>query len=107
METPNIVITLEEAQKRAQKWRDGSVQGNDFKGSLISKETLVGLMGEDGQNGIRAYNGIDDQGEYKLLLVAVDSKGNDLIDENGGFYIYDFTTPCPTGCDINSPLYTL
>lgn len=100
-------ISLEEAQARAVRWRSKSVEGNEFKGSLISKDDLKGLISEIGENGVRAYNGINDLGDFKLMIVAVDKNGNDLIDEDKGLYIYDFTKPCPSDCDNNSPLYKL
>ena len=30
-----------------------------------------------------------------------------MIDDANKQFIYDFTQPCPSTCDINSPLYTL
>ena len=106
LKTRNI-ISLKKAQERAKSWRAASIEGNNFKGSLISKEDLQGLVSEIGENGIRAYNGINAEGVYKLMIVAVDANGNDLVNEKNGHYIYDFTQPCPDTCDINSPLYTL
>jgi hypothetical protein len=53
--------------------------------------------------GVRGYLGIKEDGEYKLMLVAVDSDGSDMVDDG----IYDMTKPCPSFCDIKSPLYTL
>lgn len=106
-QSSTTTISLVEAQTRATRWRAQSIEGNNFKGSLISKEDLQGLVNEIGENGVRAYNGINDKGEYKLMIVAVDENGNDLIDDKNGFYIYDFTTPCPDKCDINSPMFTL
>lgn len=101
------IISLLDAQTRIQRWLDKSVKGSDFKASLISQDDLKGLMDEIGENGIRAYNGIDDNGAYKLIIVAVDANGKDLIDPENGFNIYDFTLPCPATCDVNSQLFTL
>lgn len=100
-------ITLQEAQERAARWRAQTIEGANFKGSLISQLDLKGLVSEIGENGIRAYNGINAEGVYKLMIVAVDVNGNDLIDDKNGDYIYDFTVPCPEKCDINSPMFTL
>jgi hypothetical protein len=99
-------ITLLEAKARAKRWRENTLKGTDFKASLISQADLTGLMAEIGETSIRAYNGIDSAGDYKLMIVAVDENGNDLIDDSKGQYIYDFTMPCPKICDINSPLYS-
>jgi hypothetical protein len=41
------------------------------------------------------------------MLVGVDSNGDDMIDSQKGYEIYDFTQPCPDKCDIKSPLFNL
>jgi hypothetical protein len=97
-------IKLEEAQKWAQNWR--KKQPDVIKAFLIPREDIIALYENITQNGaqdVRGYLGIRDTGEYKMMFVAVDSKGNDMIDLG----IYDMTKPCPDYCDINSPLYTL
>jgi hypothetical protein len=101
------IISLAEAQARIKRWLDATVQGPDFRASMVSQADLTGLMAEIGESGIRCYNGIDDTGAYKLIIVAVDANGNDLWDSSQGDNIYDFTTPCPQICDRTSPLYTL
>lgn len=76
--------------------------------------------------GVRAYFAINEADEdlpddITALIVPVDLKGNDIIitpdglprngnanglgDDDPSTEIYDFTTPCPTECDVNSPLY--
>ena len=55
-----------------------------------------------------AYVGIDpESGLQKLMLVGVDAKGDDMIDAQKGYDIYDFTQPCPDKCDVKSPLFNL
>ncbi len=102
---PTNTIDLATAQAWAKKWRD--IPTNTVKAHLIPQFNVTQLLAEEGCQDIRAYIGIDDAGVTRLMLVAVDEHGNDLIDAANGFYIYDFTTPCPPGCDVNSPLYTL
>jgi len=97
-------ITLQTAQEWAKNWRDD--QPDVVKAFLIPKNDIIDLYNHITQGGgqdVRGYLGIRDDGEYKLMLVAVDSQGSDLIDLG----IYDMTTPCPKVCDVNSPLYTL
>jgi hypothetical protein len=97
-------ISLETAQRWATNWREK--QPDIVKAFLIPQEDILELykhITEGGGQDVRGYLGIKDDGEYKLMLVAVDSKGNDLIDLG----IYDMTKPCPDSCDIDSPLYTL
>ena len=97
-------ITLETAQEWASNWRKDQV--DNLKAFLIPQEDILELydtITKQGGKDVRGYLGIEDNGEYKLMLVPVDSQGNDMI--NLG--IYDMTTPCPNKCDVNSPLYTL
>ncbi len=105
MATVTNTIPLATAQSWAAKWRNDPQ--NIVKAYLIPQADITELMGEDNVQDVRAYCGIDDNGEYKLMLVGVDKNGNDLIDDAAGAYIYDFTHPCPNVCDVNSPLYTL
>ena len=44
--------------------------------------------------------GVDTTGMQKLMFVVVDGNGNDMTGT-----IYCGTKPCPSDCDINSPLY--
>lgn len=67
---------------------------------------------------VRAYLGMDnstDVSTLKLVLVPVDDSNLDILsievpDGSGGLVsqssIYDFTTPCPQVCDIDSPLFS-
>lgn len=99
------VITLETAQNWATRWR--SNPENTVKAHLIPQADITELMAEDDVQDVRAYIGVDAAGVNKLMLVGVDKDGNDLIDDQCQQYIYDFTKPCPSTCDVNSPLYTL
>lgn len=67
---------------------------------------------------VRAYLGMSDPTDIstlKLVLVPVDNTNTDVLsipvpDGSGGLVnqssIYDFTSPCPQNCDINSPLFS-
>lgn len=97
-------IDLETAQEWATNWR--KEQPDTVKGYLIPQEDIITLYKQittGGGQDVRGYLGIRNDGEYKLMFVPVDSKGNDLIDLG----IYDMTKPCPDCCDVNSPLYNL
>lgn len=62
---------------------------------------------------VRAYLSMAIPGDVtslKIILVPVDAAGNDILsipDNTGAAQstIYDFTSPCPQLCDINSPLF--
>lgn len=98
-------ITLEQAQKWAEKWRDSPNQ--DIIAFFIPEIDLTQVMAEKETVNVRTYLGIDELGNCKLMIVGVDAENNDLIDEEKGQYIYDFTQGCPKNCDINSPLFKL
>lgn len=67
--------------------------------------------------GVRAYFAVKASDEelpddITALIVPVDLQGNDIVIAPGGAVggedeteIYDFTKPCPTECDPNSPLF--
>jgi hypothetical protein len=96
-----ILIPIDDLLAIAQKYTIIDDEGN-------VKSTL---------KGVRTYFAIkvtdqDLPDEVTALVVAVDLKGNDLINTTVGLggdeeesEIYDFTTPCPTECDTESPLY--
>lgn len=98
-------ISLETAQDWARTFRLNP--SNIIIGHLIPRIDLEQLLSCKGGLDVRAYYGIDDRGEQKLMLVSVDAMGNDLINEKLDQLIYDQTTSCPPSEDINSPLNTL
>lgn len=100
------IISLGDAQKWAKNWRSKS--NNTVFAYLIPREDFVDLLGIPNVVNIRAYAGINPEtNEDKLMLVGVDANGLDLINAKAGHYIYDFTTPCPSFCDLKSPLFNL
>ena len=66
---------------------------------------------------VRAYLGMSDPTDIstlKLVIVPVDKTNTDILsipvpDGSGGLVdqssVYDLTSPCPSICDINSPLF--
>ncbi|WP_395064022.1 hypothetical protein [Flavobacterium sp.] len=96
------VISLETAQNWALKWR--SNPAHIVKAFLIPQVDITQLMEERDVQDVRAYVGIDELGNHKLMLVGVTTDGKDLIDYDNGHYIYDYTTTCPQYCDLESPM---
>ena len=99
---PNT-ISIEEAQRWVQRWRTSS-EILELKGFWIPGADLTDVMAEEDVVDARTYMAIDDNDEFHLLIVGVDSAGNDLIDYDNGQYIYDFTKPCPSVCSNTGPL---
>lgn len=98
-------IPLKQAKEWAATWRKKS--NIDIRSFLIPNIDVTQILDVDKNADIRAYVGINDKGEPTLMLVRVDEGGNDMIDEENGDPIYDFTRPCPSDCDPKSPLNTL
>ncbi|MGF1923604.1 MAG: hypothetical protein ACQUHE_05455 [Bacteroidia bacterium] len=127
-------IPVNEAVARVTRFREKMIQSAAIPESNIPRAILIPI--EDLMSIIQKYTTVDDEGnvrstlkgvrtyfaikatdqdlpdEVTALVVAVDLKGNDLIntgsglgDDEEGSEIYDFTAPCPDICDPSSPLY--
>ena len=89
--------------------------------AIVSKYQTITPKGDItvALKGVRAYFAVNKDDEdlpddITALIVPVDLKGNDIIntpagiglgEDEGGSEIYDFTTPCPSECDVDSPLF--
>lgn len=114
-------ICLDTAEAWTSAWRGQSgtfTDHTDLKGFLIPLEDLKEVIAEPNVANVRAYIGIDiaDDNEPHLIIVGVNSAGEDIIykaagkgcvDSDGTVNtgLYDFSDPCPTTCDTKSPLY--
>lgn len=98
-------ISLELAQEWAERWKNTQENGEtpNFTAFLIPGIDVLQALEPEEAVSVRTYLGIDDTDMVKLMIVGVDSEGNDLIDESRGFYIYDFTSLCPPYCTKNPP----
>ncbi len=99
---PADVISKDDAIAYASAWQ----LNHGIKGFLVPLNDFKKITEEKGVDSARVYMGLK-EGKEVLMFVGVDSAGNDMIDYDGEekFYIYDFSSPCPTMCDVNSPLY--
>jgi hypothetical protein len=101
---PPNAIPLTTASLWTQNWRDRK-EIADIKGFFIPMIDVNEVTEELGVTNVRGYLGINDQTEeFHFLIVGVDSKGNDMIDENEGQFVYDYTKPCPQQCGDNNVL---
>jgi len=107
-------ISLKTAKFWAKTWRSKESTYNKYhecKAFNIPKIDLQEVLAEKGVASIRAYLGVDKNGEEKLMIVGVNAQGKDMLTlakdgtlaVNGGD-IFDFTRPCPSECDPDSPL---
>lgn len=98
-------ITLETAQKWAASWKKSQQKRTEapVTAFLIPGIDVTQVMNEREVEDVRAYLGIDNENTERLMIVGVDANGNDMIDESKGYYIYDFSLPCPTKCNGKAP----
>jgi len=94
---PPKAIPLATAAAWTLAWRERKKIEN-IDGYFIPMEDIDEARSETGITNMRGYMGIDDKGVNHLLLVGVDNKGNDMIDEEAGQFVYDYTKPCPQQC---------
>lgn len=100
MELPKHAVPLETAIKWIKNWQlKELISGLEIKAHMIPQKDVYDIFTKDPNvENLRGYNAIDDDGVYKFLLVGVDDKGDDIVDYDNGYYVYDMTTPCPSVC---------
>lgn len=89
-----------------QKWSGNYIQENQdgTQAHFFGREIINQILAEEGCVGIRMYYALDDDGNRQILLVGVDSEGNDLLPSaggriaDGGNTVADMSWPCPTYC---------
>jgi hypothetical protein len=91
-------ITLQEGVDLTKRYQ--SLFAGGVKGVYISQSSLQDLLGQSTAVGVRIYFGLTSGLKMTCVLVAVNSNGEDL---SAGI-IVDQGSPCPPGCDPNSPL---
>lgn len=107
-------IQVQQAMDWCQRWKENGsrfLNENSLKAFLIPGIDLTQVLSIEGVQDVRTYFGVDRDNIPHLLVVGVDAEGNDLINSDelvnvqNGWYIYDFTLPCPKTCDVKSPLF--
>jgi hypothetical protein len=111
-------ITLEQGVDFTTNWRNymEAQGGGDFiQAFYIPLDDIMNLSAITQQyqgQGVRAYIGLEkanDPSTAKLVLVPTSGPepGADVLQtpETGDSTIFDFTSPCPSACDVGSPLF--
>lgn len=70
---------------------------------FFDKQDVLDLLNQDDCQGLRVYYSMDEAHNFHLLLVGVDSEGEDIIDSNEPL-ILDEGIKCPPTCPVNSEL---
>jgi hypothetical protein len=86
-------VTLNDASRWTANYRN-TIQPGDVIAFAAGKEKLIELLNQDECLGARIYYAINDNGEKNLVIVGVDSNGDDMT--NG--LIMDNLIPCPKFC---------
>lgn len=85
------------------------------KAGFFYAKGLAELLAQPGVHGMRIYHGLDKNGAYRMVLVGVDEKGNDIVKAApkrgtakaraaGDAFLLDTHFPCPPYCATDSPL---
>ena len=99
-------ISLQEAQTWASTWNTEKLnffQRKDLKAFAIDQQILNDVLAPEGVVGIRTYLGLDANMDPHLMIVGIDANGNDLINPQSGYHIYNFSIACPSACSSSSP----
>lgn len=106
MDQSAYLIPLQTAENWTSAWQ--TANPGSTKAFKIDIAEVSNMLEEAGTTAIRLYFGLDN-GVEKLVLVAVNANGQDIINPTVGGQIisgtYDFCAPCPPTCDQSSPLF--
>jgi hypothetical protein len=91
-------ISLDSARKYIKNLEQDASQMK-VKGGMFHREAFEKLLAQQGVVGIRYYYAKTDDGTPTLVLVGVDSTGNDMT-----ALIEEMSYPCPPYCDARSSL---
>jgi hypothetical protein len=118
------IISIKDAAQLAANFRKGRVALNrqlkdtaflntSFNMPLaeaFNRDAVVALLDQKGAKGVRIYLGQDAKGLVRLVLVAVNDKGNDIIGKNGRImkltqndgdaFALESGQRCPTLCSV-------
>ena len=110
-------IALKEAIDLTQRFRKAAPASEH--GGFYWAEGLLAVLKQPGCVGIRYYHGLSAEGQYRIVLVGVDARGNDITAPTtapqsaraatasagtGAAILLDHHFPCPPYCPVGSPL---
>jgi hypothetical protein len=96
----NHLISIDQAAKYVQNFKNFP-KAPTTRGGYFGRNIFEKILAQSGCVGIRYYYGLDDSGMPVLVLVGVNSGGNDLT--NGP--IGELSQPCPPYCPEPNQLY--
>ena len=100
----------------ATRLKDSSYIVNFPLAERFNRDAILALLDQNGAKGVRIYLGEDRKGPVKMVIVAVDSLGNDITGRksnivkpasngsSGDGVVLEAGQRCPTLCNTNSVL---
>ncbi|MEN9973662.1 MAG: hypothetical protein RIS20_2009 [Bacteroidota bacterium] len=86
-------VTLSDASRWTANYRN-TIQSGEVIALAAGKDKLIELLDQSECMGVRMYYAINDEGEKNLVIVGVDSNGDDMVDG----LLLDRLIPCPKMC---------
>jgi hypothetical protein len=93
------VITLAEGAEMTANYR-ATINSGDTIALALGKNLINAILNQSGCLGIRMYYALNSKGEDQLVLVGVDSNGDDLT----AGVLVDGVLKCPNHCSIGNRL---
>ena len=95
-------ITLPEASKLTSNYQEKQVSGAAI-GGYFGKEAVEAILQQEGVVGLRYYFGLNEDGSQCMVLVGVNSQGDDLVEG----VLAERSWMCPPFCssvnELNTP----
>jgi hypothetical protein len=97
--TTNHIITLRQATQLIQNFKKNPTAPST-QGGYFGRNIFETILAQPGCIGIRYYYAADSTGSPTIVLVGVDSSGNDMEEATLGEFIF----PCPPYCGSQDQL---
>jgi hypothetical protein len=106
MPQTNHEISLNQAVTMVTNFRNqlSKMLQPDYQGALpfaetFDKSAFETLVEENGCTSIRAYLGLDEKKQVRLIFTGVAADGNDILPDSGGA-IFEVGNRCPPTCGV-------
>lgn len=98
----NHDFPLETASQWTANYRNSLAGSDNVIAHYFGKAAIQDIFDQEGCVGMRIYYALDAAGTKQLIIVGVDSSGNDLYTGK----LAEKSLPCPSFCSAVNPLNT-